>query len=45
MIWRTDVKNAGFVLPRLEVVALVEYLINEPVFERRYWRHYGTEPD
>jgi hypothetical protein len=44
-IWRSDVKKAGFVLPTLETVVLVEFLINEPVFDRRYHRHYGTDPD
>jgi hypothetical protein len=44
-IWRADRKKAGFVLPTLETVGLVEYLISEPVFERRYTRHYGTDSD
>jgi hypothetical protein len=42
-IWRHDRRKAGFVLPTVEAISLVEYLINEPVFERRYTRHYGVD--
>jgi hypothetical protein len=36
-IWREDVEKPGFELPPIEMVALVEYLIGEPIWTKRYY--------
>ncbi|HJQ49800.1 MAG TPA: hypothetical protein VJ838_04750 [Gaiellaceae bacterium] len=42
-VWRRDVKEPGFILPPEELVVLVEYLIGEPVWAKRYKRFYDLE--
>jgi hypothetical protein len=36
-VWREDVEKPGFELPPLEMVGLVEYLIGEPIWAKRYY--------
>ena len=40
-IWRQDVDKEGFEFPPLETVVLVEYLIGEPVWTKRYYDDKG----
>jgi hypothetical protein len=41
-VWRHDVDEPGFVWPRLRLVSMVEYLIGEPVWERKYYNDDGS---
>jgi hypothetical protein len=36
-IWREDVEKPGFEFPSIQLVGAVEYLINEPVWTKRYY--------
>jgi hypothetical protein len=36
-VWRADVEKPGFALPPLDLVVMVEYLIGEPVWTKRYY--------
>jgi hypothetical protein len=36
-VWRSDVDKPDFTLPPLKLVVMVEYLIGEPVWTKRYY--------
>ena len=36
-IWREDVEKSDFERPPIEMVALVEYLIGEPIWTKRFY--------
>jgi hypothetical protein len=36
-IWREDVEKPGFEFPSIKMVGAVEYLINEPIWTKRYY--------
>ena len=40
-IWREDVEKPGIEFPSAMMVALVEFLISEPVWTRRYYNDEG----
>lgn len=41
-VWRHDVDTPGFTMPPHKLVGMVEYLINEPVWRRRYYNDDGS---
>ena len=41
-VWREDVEKPEFEFPPAEIVYLVEYLISEPVWTKRYYDDEGT---
>jgi hypothetical protein len=41
-VWREDIGKPGFVMPPLRFVVMVEYLIGEPVWTKRYYNDDGS---
>ena len=40
-VWREDVDKPGFEFPSIKMVGAVEYLINEPIWTKRYYDDEG----
>lgn len=42
IVWRHDIGKPEFVMPSFRLVGMVEYLINDPVWTKRYYNEDGS---